>query len=165
MRIRKLMTPWFATSDSFAVYNVVQRGSVVQVDTDEFPLESLLIEFESATRARSFVSAIETDEAAIIIDEDSSLAAAPHELREKYERCRATGNTEQLEGLLTELWEDYGVDPTRTAPRETSGIHRLAIMHDDGVMAAGFSEFAEAVQTWMKENGFPTGHQPDVFRF
>ena len=35
--------------------------------------------------------------------------------------------------MLTILWEDYGIHGKNPPARETSGIKRLAIMHDDGV--------------------------------
>jgi len=38
--------------------------------------------------------------------------------------------------------------------RETSGIKRLAIMHDDGVNAFGFKQ-PDILLEWMIANGFP----------
>jgi hypothetical protein len=39
--------------------------------------------------------------------------------------------------------------------RETSGIKRIAIMHDDGVNAFGFTGHPDILLEWMIENGFP----------
>jgi hypothetical protein len=57
----------------------------------------------------------------------------------------------RLERVLTELWEEYGIE--EDAPeRETSGIKRLAIMHDDGVNAFGFKGDPHKLLEWMSAN-------------
>jgi len=51
-----------------------------------------------------------------------------------------SGDEERLEGVLTELWEEYGIHAENPLVRETSGIKRLAIIHDEGVNAFGFKQ-------------------------
>ena len=76
---------------------------------------------------------IKTETAIIALDEDTSINAAPRELQEEYELARVSGDKERIEEVLTILWEDYGIHGKNPPARETSGIKRLAIMHDDGV--------------------------------
>ena len=57
--------------------------------------------------------------------------------------------------MLTVLWEDYGIHGENPPLRETSGIKRLAIMHDDGVNTFGFKGHPDILLEWMIENGFP----------
>ena len=61
--------------------------------------------------------------------------------------------TQALTGVLTELWEEYGIHGENPPVRETSSIKNFAIMHDDGVNAFGLS----VIRTleWMIANGFP----------
>jgi hypothetical protein len=44
--------------------------------------------------------------------------------------------------------------PQNPPARETSGIKRLAIMHDHGVNAFGFKGREKELERWMAENGF-----------
>jgi hypothetical protein len=90
----------------------------------------------------------------IALDEDTSINAAPKELQEEYELALVSGDEERLEGVLTELWEEYGIHAENPPVRETSGIKRLAIMHDDGVNAFGFKQ-PDILLEWMIVNGFP----------
>jgi hypothetical protein len=80
--------------------------------------------------------------------------AAPRELQEEYELAQVSGDKERIEEVLTILWEDYGIHGKNPPARETSGIKRLAIMHDDGVNAFGFKH-PNILLEWMIANGFP----------
>ena len=86
--------------------------------------------------------------------EFSPLTLRPKELQEEYELALVSGDEERLEGVLTELWEEYGIHAENPPVRETSGIKRLAIMHDDGVNAFGFKQ-PDILLEWMIANGFP----------
>jgi hypothetical protein len=52
------------------------------------------------------------------------------------------------------LLEDYGIHCKNPPARETSGIKRVAIMHDDGVNAFGFNGNKEQLVKWMIANRF-----------
>jgi hypothetical protein len=108
---------------------------VVLCDSVTFPIEKVFVEFEDEHLAISFVEDVKTGTANIALDEDTSINAAPKELQEEYELALVSGDEERLEGVLTELWEEYGIHAENPPVRETSGIKRLAIMHDDGVNA------------------------------
>ena len=97
---------------------------------------------------------IKTETAIIALDEDTSINAAPRELQEEYELARVSGDKERIEEVLTILWEDYGIHGKNPPARETSGIKRLAIMHDDGVNAFGFNGNKEQLVKWMIANRF-----------
>jgi hypothetical protein len=89
-----------------------------------------------------------------LLEENTSLEAAPKELREAYEKALVAGNKEQIEELLTELWEEYGIDGEDAPERETSGIKRIAVMCDHGVNAFGFKGKTKQLLEWMLRNGF-----------
>ena len=59
-----------------------------------------------------------------------------------------------LKKCLPYYGEDYGIHGKNPPARETSGIKRLAIMHDDGVNAFGFKH-PNILLEWMIANGFP----------
>ena len=94
---------------------------------------------------------IKTETAIIALDEDTSINAAP---QAEYELAQVSGDKERIEEVLTILWEDYGIHGKNPPARETSGIKRLAIMHDDGVNAFGFKQ-PDILLEWMIVNGFP----------
>src|ERR1700730_7621365 len=137
------------------IESVVRKGSVVLCDSVTFPIEKVFVEFEDEHLAISFVEDVKTGTANIALDEDTSINAAPKELQEEYELALVSGDEERLEGVLTELWEEYGVHAENPPVRETSGIKRLAIMHDDGVNAFGFKGHPDILLEWMIANGFP----------
>ena len=107
------------------IESVVRKGSVVLCDSVTFPIEKVFVEFEDEHLAISFVEGIKTETAIIA-------------LQEEYELAQVSGDKERIEEVLTILWEDYGIHGKNPPARETSGIKRLAVMHDDGVNAFGF---------------------------
>jgi 3D (Asp-Asp-Asp) domain-containing protein len=145
------------TSTGIELDSMVRKGAIVLCESLTFPIEKVFVEFETETLAIDFEEAIKSNTAQLILDEDTSINAAPKELREEYELALAAGNKKQVEELLTELWEEYGIhgDTNQMPDRETSGIKRLAIMHDDGVNAFGFKGQTQQLFNWMSANGFP----------
>ena len=123
------------------IESVVRKGSVVLCDSVTFPIEKVFVEFEDEHLAISFVEGIKTETAIIA-------------LQEEYELAQVSGDKERIEEVLTILWEDYGIHGKNPPARETSGIKRLAIMHDDGVNAFGFKH-PNILLEWMIANGFP----------
>ena len=136
------------------VRSVVRKGRVVLCDCDTFPIEKVFVEFEDEDLASSFEGRVKDGTAEIVLDEDTSINAAPDELREEYELASVAGDKERLERVLTELWEEYGIHAEDPPEREASGIKRLAIMHDDGVNAFGFKGDRKKLTKWMRKNGF-----------
>jgi hypothetical protein len=137
------------------IESVVRKGSVVLCDSVTFPIEKVFVEFEDEHLAISFVEGVKTGTATVALDEDTSINAAPRELQEEYELAQVSGDKERIEEVLTILWEDYGIHGENPPVRETSGIKRLAIMHDDGVNAFGFKGHPDMLLEWMIVNGFP----------
>ena len=138
--------------------SVIRKGSVVLCEAVTFPIEKVFVEFEDEDLAVSFEENVIAGTAQIVLDEDTSIDAAPKELQEEYEKALVSGDEYRLERVLAELWEEYGIE--EDAPeRETSGIKRLAIMHDDGVNAFGFKGDPHKLLEWMSANGFPIQDQ------
>jgi hypothetical protein len=136
------------------IESVVRKGSVVLCDSVTFPIEKVFVEFEDEDLAVSFEECVKDGTARIVLDEDTSINAAPKELQEEYELALVSGDEERLEGVLTVLWEEYGIHGENPPIRETSGIKHLAIMHDDGVNTFGFKGHPDILLEWMIENGF-----------
>ena len=136
------------------IESIVRKGSVVLCDSVTSPIEKVFVEFEDEHLAISFVEGVKTGTANIALDEDTSINAAPKGLQEGYELAQASGDKERIEEVLTILWEDYGIHGENPPARETSGIKRLAIMHDDGVNAFGFNGNKEQLVKWMIANRF-----------
>ena len=137
------------------IESVVRKRSVVLCDSVTFPIEKVFVEFEDEHLAISFVEGVKTGTATVALDEDTSINAATRELQEEYELVQVSGDKERIEEVLTILWEDYGIHGENPPVRETSGIKRLAIMHDDGVNAFGFKGHPDILLEWMIVNGFP----------
>jgi hypothetical protein len=154
MRIESITIPEFVCT-SFEVASLLRNGAKVYVRSAEFPIEKIVFEFEDQKLAEAFENAVQRGTAEIVIDEDVSLQAAPVDLRNEYLETKAKRDHAKLEELLSVLWEEYGIDPDSKRPRETSGIVRLAIMHDDGVHAYGFKGQEKKLREWMTANGFP----------
>jgi hypothetical protein len=155
MYIEEFITPAMACS-GVSIGSVVRKGAVLLCESDDVDIERIVIEFDDEEIAQDFERAMENDAARIIIDEDTSLDAAPEDLRNEYLLCKAAGNKERLEELLDELWEEYGINPKKEDERrETSGIKRIAVMHDTGVSAYGFLGMESALREWMTKHGFP----------
>jgi hypothetical protein len=154
MYIKEFITPAMVCS-GISIGSCVRKGNVLLCESDYVDVERLLIEFDDDETAQHFERALERDDAYVIIDEDTSLDAAPEELRNEFLLCEAAGNKTRLEEVLDELWEEYGINPYKNDPRETSGIKRIAVMHDDGVSAYGFKGMESALREWMRSHGFP----------
>lgn len=153
MYIDEFRTPAFACS-GVPIEAVIRKGSVLLCVTDGVDVERILIEFEDEDTARAFEASLENG-ASIVIDEDTSLERAPVFLQSRYWHYLETGNEKRLNQLLTILWERYGIDPDSDRVRETSGIVRIAVMHDDGVSAYGFHGMEDALRKWMCAHDFP----------
>ena len=153
MYIDEFRTPAFACS-GVPIETVVRKESVLLCVTDGVEVERVLIEFEDEDTAIAFETSLE-DGARIVIDEDTSLETAPAFLQSRYWHYLETGSKKRLDQLVTILWERYGIDPDNDRPRETSGIIRIAVMHDDGVSAYGFHCMENALREWMNAHGFP----------
>ena len=91
-------------------------------DSVTFPIEKVFVEFEDEDLAVSFEECVKDGTARIVLDEDTSINAAPKELQEEYELALVSGDEERLEGVLTVLWEEYGIHGENPPVRETSGI-------------------------------------------
>ena len=69
--------------------------------------------------------------ATIYVEEDYSLEAAPRELRDEYEAAQLSGDKDRVEAILTELWEEYGIDTEKDPDqRATGGIRKLVVTDD-----------------------------------
>ena len=140
------------------IASMLRKGAVVYCEADSMTLdfEKVIVEFENVALAERFEDDVKRGTARIVLDEDMSIAAAPIEIREGWDVALVAGNKERLEALRKELWEDYGIHaPDQPAPkRETSGVKRLAIMHDHGITAFGFKGRAKELEKWMARNGF-----------
>ena len=151
--INRIETPALVACD-IRIVSAIRRNRVVICEADTFPIERIFIEFERESLATDFQRSLEEGTSVIKIDPDSSIDAVPAKLRRKYFALIESGDTVRLTELLNELWEDYGVDPECTAVRETSGIRRIAIMHDDGVSSCGFRGKKRELRRWMFAHGF-----------
>lgn len=153
MYIHDFRTPAFACS-GVPIETVIRKKSVLLCTSDGVYLERILIEFEDEDTAKVFEDSLE-DRARIVIDEDTSLERAHVFLQNRYWHYLETGNEKRLHQLITILWERYGIDPDPNRPRETSGIVRIAVMHDHGVSAYGFHGMEDDLRKWMHAHGFP----------
>ena len=153
MYIHDFRTPAFACS-GVPIETVIRKKSVLLCTSDGVYLERILIEFEDEDTAKAFEDSLE-DRARIVIDEDTSLERAPAFLQNRYWHYSEIGNEKRLNQLITILWERYGIDPNPHRPRETSGIIRIAVMHDHGVSAYGFHGMEDDLRKWMRSHGFP----------
>jgi len=154
MFIQEFITPAMACS-GISIGSYVRKGNILLGESDYVDVERLLIEFDDEETAQNFERALMNDVACVIIDEDTSLDAAPEDLRNEFLLCESAGNKNRLEEILDELWEDYVIKPYNTEPRETSGIKRVAVMHDGGGSAYGFKGMELELREWMRSHGFP----------
>jgi len=123
---------------------------VVCIACDE-SLEKLIIEFEDEYLAESFADAVEAGTAEIFIEEDFSLDALGEEAKLEYELAKISGDEERLEKLLKALWEEDGIDPERTRPREMSGIKRIVIVQYGSDHGIGSRSDPDRFSTWLKK--------------
>jgi len=151
MFIQEFITPAMACS-GISIGSYVRKGNILLCESDYVDVERLLIEFDDEETAQNFERALMNDVACVIIDEDTSLDAAPEDLRNEFLLCESAGNKNRLEEILDELWEDYVIKPYNTEPRETSGIKRIA---DGGGSAYGFKGMELELREWMRSHGFP----------
>jgi hypothetical protein len=121
MQISEYNVPGLCAGEIEIAEMTRHRRFVVCIARDE-SLEKLIIEFEDEYLAESFAEAVEADIAEIFIEEDFSLDAVSEETKLEYELAKLSGDEERLEKLLKALWEEDGIDPERTRPREMSGI-------------------------------------------
>src|SRR4029077_5284906 len=63
------------------IESVVRKGSVVLCDSVTFPIEKVFVEFEDEDLAVSFEECVKDGTARIVLDEDTSINAAPKELQ------------------------------------------------------------------------------------
>jgi hypothetical protein len=138
----------------FPLRRLYARSRFCSALLDGVEVERILIEFEDEDTAVAFEASLERG-ASIIIDEDTSLERAPAFLQSRYWHYLATCNDKRLKQLTTILWERYGIDPDSDRVRETSGIIRITVMHDDGVSAYGFRGMEDALRKWMCAHDFP----------
>jgi len=154
--IQHLETPGLVAHE-IKVISAVRKDRVVICEADTFPIERIILEYEDEALAMAFHGDLAEGRAAIKIEEDVSINAAPVKLQEKYFMLQESGDKVRLAKFLSKLWADYGVDPESTEARETSGIRRIAIMHDDGISSCGFQGMERELRRWMTAHGFPSG--------
>jgi len=106
---------------------------------------------ENEFLAERFAEAVEAVTAEIFIEEDFSLGAIGEEAKLEYELAKLSGDEERLEKLLKALWEEDGIDPERTRPREMSGIKRIVIVQYGSVHAIGFRSDPDRFCAWLKK--------------
>jgi hypothetical protein len=127
MQISEYNVPGLCAGEIVIAEMTRHRRFVLCIACDE-SLEKLIIEFEDEYLAESFAEALEAGIAKIFIEEDFSLDAVSEETKLEYELAKLSGDEERLEKLLKALWEEDGIDPERTRPREMSGIKRIVIV-------------------------------------
>lgn len=154
--IESLETPGLVAHE-IEVISAVRKDRVVICEADTFPIERIIVEYEDEELAMAFHRDLAEGRAAIKIDEDLSINAVPAKLQKKYFTLQQSGAEVRPAKLLFKLWEDYGVDPESAKARETSGIRRIAIMHDDGISSYGFQGMERELRHWMTAHGFPSG--------
>ena len=104
MGIDEIQTPGFACG-GFEVVSMVRRGAVVLCESETFPIEKVFVEFEDEETAQAFEQGVNGGHAEIRVDEDTSINAAPDEVREEYELARSWRGTRS--DLRTSL-RNYG---------------------------------------------------------
>jgi len=154
--IESLETPGLVAHE-IEVISAVRQDRVVICEADTFPIECIIVEYEDEELAMAFQRDLAEGRAAIKIEADVSINAAPVKLQKKYFMLQESGDEVRLAKLLSKLWDDYGVDPENAKARETSGVRRIAIMHDDGISSCGFQGMEPELRRWMTAHGFPFG--------
>ena len=150
--IEKFNTPWIAFDD-LEIDAVERKGAFVMCRASGGDLELILLEFKDAGTAESFEQELELG-ATIYVEEDYSLEAAPRELREEYEAAQLSGDKDRVEAILTELWEEYGIDPEKDPDqRATAGIRKLVVIDDHFAHVIGFEQKRAEVTAWLERHG------------
>ena len=98
------------------------------------------------------------------LEEDYSLEAAPRELREEYEAAQLSGDKDRVEAILTELWEEYGIDPEKDPDqRATGGIRGLVVIDDHFAHVVGFEHKKAEATAWLERRGCARPHRTIQF--
>jgi hypothetical protein len=151
--VEEFNTPWIAFGP-WQVDSVERHGAFVMCRGGGGDVELVLLDFEEAVLAARFELEQESG-ATIYVEEDYTLNAAPKELQEEYELAQLSGDEDRLEEVLTELWEEYGVNPDKDpAERETGGIQRLPAITDDYAHVVGFERQKREVNRWLKRHRY-----------
>jgi hypothetical protein len=150
MQISEYNVPGLCTGEIEISKMTWHQRFVVCIARDE-SLQTLIIEFENEFLAGRFADAVEAGTAEILIEEDFSLDALGEEAKLEYELAKLSGDEERLEKLLKTLWEEDGIDPERTRPREMSGIKRILIVQYGSVHGIGFRSEPNRFAAWLKE--------------
>ena len=150
MQISEYNVPGLYAGEIEIVEMTRHRRFVVCIACDE-GLEKLIIEFQDGYLAESFAEAVEAGAAEIFIEEDFSLDAICEEAKLEYELAKLSGDEERVEKLLKALWEEDGIDPERTRPREMSGIKRIVIVQYGSVHGIGFRSEPDRFSAWLKK--------------
>ena len=102
--------------------------------------------------------------ATIYVEEDYSLEAAPRELRDEYEAAQLSGDKDRVEAILTELWEEYGIDPKKDPDqRATGGIRKLVVTDDHLRAWLEFEHKKAEVTAWLERHGCTRPHRTIQF--
>lgn len=151
--IEEFNTPWI-TFGGLEIDTVERQGALVRCRCKGDDVELILLEFEDPGLAERFEFDLESG-AIIYIEEDYTLEAAPRQLQEEYQLAELSDDKERLEAVLTELWEEYGVNPDRDpSERETSGIQRMVATTDDIAQVVGFQRDNVKVLDWLQRHGY-----------
>ena len=150
MQISEYNVPGLCAGEIEIAEMTRHRRFVVCIARDE-SLEKLIIEFEDEYLAESFEEAVEASIAEIYIEEDFSLDAIGEEAKLECELAKLSGDEERLEKLLKALWEEDGIDPERTSPREMSGIRRIIIVQYGSVHGIGFRSDPDRFSAWLNK--------------
>jgi hypothetical protein len=150
MQISEYNVPGLCAGDIGIAEMTWHQRFVVCIACDE-SLEKLIIEFEDEFLAERFADAVEAGTAEILIEEDFSLDALGEEAKLEYELAKLSEDEERVEKLLKTLWEDEGIDPERTRPREMSGIKRILIVQYGSIHGIGFRSEPDRFAAWLKK--------------
>jgi hypothetical protein len=148
-------TPWIAFGP-WEVDSVQRHGAFVMCRGGGADVELILLEFEDSGLAARFELELGSG-ATIYVEEDYTLNAAPKELQEEYQLAQLSGDEDRLEEVLTELWEECGVNPDKDpGERETGGIQKFVAITDAYAHVIGFKHQKREVNAWLKRHGY--GH-------
>jgi hypothetical protein len=150
MQISEYNVPGLCAGEIVIAEMTRHRRFVVCIACDE-GLDKLITEFEDEYLAESFAKAVEAGIAEIFIEEDFSLDAVSEETKLEYDLAKLSRDEERLEKLLKALWEEDGIDPERTRPREMSGIKRILIVQYGSVHGIGFRSEPDRFAAWLKK--------------
>ena len=81
--LNRLETPAFVAHD-LKVIHAIRKDRVVICEANTFPVERIIVEYEEEALAEAFVRDLGEGRAAVRIEEDVSINAAPVKLQKKY---------------------------------------------------------------------------------